>query len=126
MFTRSCPKIFILGVCFATAPLWAHHSAVLFDISRTFTVTGTLMKVDWRNPHVEVFVEAKRDDDTIETWELETGAPAWFRARNLAKIDFEKAIGKTITVEGVRAKDGSPYGYLYKIVFPDRSSFDLR
>ena len=75
---------------------------------------------------MEVFVEARRDDDTTEMWELETGAPAWFRARNLAKIDFEKAIGKTIIVEGVRAKDGSPYGYLYKIVFPDRSSFDLR
>jgi hypothetical protein len=126
MFRLSRPKIFISAWCFATVPLWAHHSAVLFDISRTFTVTGTLTKVDWRNPHVEVFVEARRDDDTTEMWELETGAPAWFRARNLAKIDFEKAIGKTIIVEGVRAKDGSPYGYLYKIVFPDRSSFDLR
>jgi hypothetical protein len=126
MLTRAALKISTFVLCFASASSWAHHSAVLFDISKTFTVTGTLTKVDWRNPHVEVFVEAKPDDDKIETWELETGAPAWFRGRNLAKSDFEKAIGQTITVEGVRAKDGSPYGYLYKIVFPDRSSFDLR
>src|SRR5262245_14481909 len=125
MFTRSA-KMFTLVLCFAAVSLRAHHSAVLFDISRTFTLTGTLTKVDWRNPHVEVFVEVKREDNVIETWELETGAPAWFRARNLAKSDFEKALGKTIIVEGVRAKDGSPYGYLYKIVFPDRSSYDLR
>ncbi len=106
--------------------LSAHHSAVLFDLSETVTMSGTMTKVDWRNPHVEIFVEAKREDGKLEIWELETGAPAWFRARNLAKNDLEKVIGQTITVEGVRAKDGAAYGYLYKIVFPDRSSFDLR
>jgi hypothetical protein len=115
-----------LALCFASVSLWAHHSSVLFDISKTFTVTGTLTKVDWRNPHVELFVEARRDNNTVDTWELETGAPAWFRNRNLAKSDFEKAIGQLITVEGVRAKDGSPFGYLYKIVFLDKSSLDLR
>jgi hypothetical protein len=126
MFTRWIFAIATLVLCFTSVSLWAHHSAVLFDISKTFTVTGTLTKVDWRNPHVEIFVDAKSDNNTIETWELETGAPAWFRTRNLAKGNFENAIGQMITVEGVRAKDGSPYGYLYKIVFPDRSSFDLR
>ena len=126
MFTRSILSIATLALCFVGAPLWAHHSAVLFDISKTFTISGTLIKVDWRNPHVEVFVETKRYNNEIETWKLETGAPAWFLGRNLAKDDFERAIGQLITVEGVRAKDGSPYGYLYKVVFPDKSSFDLR
>ena len=85
-----------------------------------------MVKVDWRNPHVEIFVEVKRDADKIETWELETGAPSWFRGRQLAKADFEKAVGQNVTVEGVRARDGSPNGYLYRIVFPDGTSFDLR
>ena len=123
---RSIVTIFAVVLCFASVSLRAHHSAVLFDISKTFSIAGTLTKVDWRNPHVELFVETKRDDDKAETWELETGAPAWFRGRNLEKSAFEKAIGQTIAVEGVRAKDGSPYGYLYKIVFPDQSTFDLR
>jgi len=77
MFTRSILGTATLALCFATASLWAHHSAVLFDISKTFTITGKLTNVDWRNPHVEVFVETKRDNTAIEIWKLETGAPAW-------------------------------------------------
>jgi hypothetical protein len=104
----------------------AHHSAVLFDLSKTFTMTGTMTKVDWRNPHIEVFVEARSDAGRVEAWELETGAPAWFRTRNLAKSNLERAIGGVVVVEGVRAKDGSLYGYLYAIIFSDGTRWDLR
>jgi Family of unknown function (DUF6152) len=122
---RPILKSLALALCFVGS-LWAHHSAVSFDLSKIFTFAGTMVKVDWRNPHVEIFVEAKGSAEKIETWELETGAPSWFKGRNLAKADFEKAVGQNVTVEGVRAKNGSSYGYLYKIVFPDGASFDLR
>ncbi len=30
---------------------WAHHNmSAVFDVNQRFTVTGTLMKLDWRNP----------------------------------------------------------------------------
>ena len=74
--------------------LRAHHSAVLFDLSRTFTLTGTMTKIDWRNPHIAVFVDVNTDAGRVEAWELETGAPWWFRGRNMARSDFEKAIGQ--------------------------------
>ena len=109
-----------------TASLRAHHSAVLFDLSKTFTVTGTMTKLDWRNPHVGVFVDVKGDTGTIEAWEFETGAPSWFKGRSLGRSDFEKAIGQRVTVEAVRAKDGTPYGYLYKFAFPDGNIVELR
>lgn len=109
-----------------TSTLWAHHSAVLFDVSKTFTMTGTMNKVDWRNPHVGVFVEVKGHAGAVESWEFETGAPSWFRGRNLGRADFEKAIGQQVTVEAVRAKDGTRYGYLYKVTFPDGNTVGLR
>ena len=84
-----------------------------------------MKRVDWRNPHVEVFVETNATG-RVETWELESGAPGWFQGRNLAKADLEKAVGQTITIEGVRAKDGSMFGYLYKITFADGNSWDVR
>jgi len=114
-----------LGLLGTTTPL-AHHSAVLFDVSRTFTMTGTMTKVDWRNPHVGVFVQVKRDTGEVEAWEFETGAPSWFKGRNLGRADFEEAIGQRVTVEAVRAKDGTLYGYLYKITFPDGNAVALR
>lgn len=117
--------VVLLGLLRAQS-LLAHHSAVLFDLSRTFTLTGTMTKIDWRNPHVGVFVEVKNEAGVVEAWEFETGAPSWFRGRNLARNDFEKAIGQRVTVQAVRAKDGTPYGYLYKITFADGNTAELR
>jgi hypothetical protein len=117
--------IVCLGL-FNTDSMLAHHSAVLFDLSKTFTLTGTMTKLDWRNPHIEVFLEAKSEAGRVEAWQLETGAPSWFRGRSLAKSNLEKAIGEVMMVEGVRAKDGSLYGYLYAITFSDGTRWDLR
>jgi len=110
----------------ATNGVMAHHSAAMFDLTRTFALTGTLTKVDWRNPHVEVFVDAKNDAGDRDLWRLETGAPSWFRNRSLPKATLEQAIGHAVTVDGVRAKDGSSFGYLYRLVFADGEVWDLR
>src|SRR5262245_522901 len=106
--------------------LLAHHSAVLFDLSKTFTLSGTITKVDWRNPHVAIFVDVKRESGDVEAWAFETGAPSWFRGRGFGKKEFESALGQAVTLEAVRAKDGSLYGYLYRITFEDGRSVDLR
>lgn len=90
-----------------------------------FTLTGTLIKVDWFNPHIEVYLDAKKDDGTVENWKFESNPPSWFRRVNLAREDFAKAIGQTVTVQGVRAKAGGLYGYLLKITFPDGNSIEL-
>ncbi len=53
-------------------PLWAHHSGrAVFDFSKALTLTGTLTKVDWRNPHIEVSLEAEGDRGQVETWVME-------------------------------------------------------
>ena len=121
----TAPMIVCLGLLGTISPM-AHHSAVLFDVSKTFTMSGTMTRVDWRNPHVGVFLEVKGDAGAVEAWEFETGAPSWFRGRSLGRADFEKAIGQRVTVEAVRAKDGTRYGYLYKVTFPDGNTVELR
>ena len=118
--------LFVCLVLFAAVTLRAHHSAVLFDLSRTFTLSGTMTRLDWRNPHIAVFVDVKTDAGAVEPWEFETGAPSWFKNRNMSRADFEKSIGQRVTVEAVRAKDGSRYGYLYKIAFAGGVSVELR
>jgi hypothetical protein len=58
-------------------------------------------------------------------WKLESNPPAWFKRLGITRSDFAKAIGTTITVEGLRAKDGSPYGYLQKVTFSEGNSLEL-
>ena len=104
----------------------AHHSpTAVFDMSKRFSVTGTLTQVDWFNPHIVVFLDSKKSDGSAETWKFESNPPSWFRRVGLARNDIAKGLGQTVTVEGARAKDGSLYGYLLKITFADGNSVEL-
>jgi hypothetical protein len=106
--------------------LWAHHSpSAIFDMSKRFTLRGTVTKVDWINPHIVVFMDAKGANGAVENWKFESNPPAWFRRLGVGRADFAKAIGQGVTVECVRARDGSLYGYLQKITFPDGNSLEL-
>lgn len=112
-----------LAVLLAAASLWAHHNySVVFDPSRKVTLTGTLTGVDWRNPHIELSLVAKGDSGQADTWAIEGGPPSFFRAKKVNKSEFENAIGQTVTVEALRARDGSRLGSLQKITFRDGTS----
>src|SRR6266852_1643235 len=118
--------LIVFTVLFAAGPLSAHHSpSAVFDMEKKFSVAGTLTEVDWINPHIVVLLEAKKDDGSVETWKFESNPPSWFRRVGVARDNFAKAIGQTVTVEGVRAKNGVLYGYLLKITFPDGNSLEL-
>ena len=120
------PTLTVIVLLLVSAPVWAHHSpSAVFDMSKEFTLSGTLTKVDWINPHIVVYLDAKKDDGSIENWKFESNPPSWFRRVALARDDFAKAIGQTVTVQGVRAKAGGLYGYLLKITFPDGNSLEL-
>ena len=121
------PAILIIFVAlFAAGSLQAHHSpSAVFDMEKRFTVTGTLTQVDWINPHIVVFMDAKKEDGGVETWKFESNPPSWFRRVGLARNDIAKALGQNVIVEGARAKNGSLYGYLLKITFTDGNSLEL-
>jgi Family of unknown function (DUF6152) len=121
------PAILILVLpLLGSAPVRAHHSpTAVFDMANKFSLTGTLTKVDWINPHIEVYLDAKKGDGSVENWKFESNPPSWFRRVGLARDDIAKGLGQTVTIEGVRAKNGGLYGYLLKITFPDGNSLEL-
>src|SRR2546426_804081 len=95
------------------------------DMQKRIAVAGTLTKVDWINPHIVVYVDGRGEDGKAESWVFESNPPAWFRRVGVARADFAKAMGQTVKVEGVRAKDKTLYGYLQKITFADGNSLEL-
>ena len=99
----------------------AHHSmSALFDFNQRFTRSGMLTKLDWRNPHIYLFVDVKSDQGLVETWLFEGPTPGFFRRRDdVGKGDFENAIGGNVTVEASRARDGSLSGLIRMITLPD-------
>ena len=50
----------------------AHHSNPLFfDMSKVITLEGTVVRVEWINPHVLLFLQSKNEKGDLETWILQ-------------------------------------------------------
>src|SRR5690348_1250325 len=97
--------VLLAGLTASTA--FAHHNmSASFDFNQRFTQTGTLSRVDWRNPHIYLSVDVTNDQGQMETWSFEGPPPSFFRIREIGKSDFENSINKSITVEASRARDG--------------------
>lgn len=111
---------------FVVASLSAHHSpSAIFDMGKRVAVTGTLTKIDWINPHIVIAMEAKSAGGKIDRWTFESNPPSWYRSVGLARADFAKAVGQTVTVEGLPARDGTLFGYMRKIILPDGTALEL-
>lgn len=119
--------LLVLAGLLLTGSLSAHHSpTAIFDMSKPFVLKGTLTKVDWLNPHIDMVIEATGADGSAETWKFESNPPSWFKHVGLSRADFAKVIGQIVTVGGVRARDGSHYGYMQKFTLPDGNSIELQ
>jgi len=90
----------------AAVPAMAHHSiAAQFDMYKTNTVTGTITRMDFQNPHSWLYVEAKDDKGVAQAWSIEFGAANALYRRGWRREDLP--IGATVTVTGYVARDGS-------------------
>lgn len=95
------------GCLVLTSATRAHHSfAAEFDAAQPITVKGTVARIDLVNPHAWLYVEVKKADGSVERWNVEMGSPNSLIRRGVSKQSVP--IGAEVTVEGYRAKDGSP------------------
>ena len=95
----------VVGLLLSPAWVFAHHSfAAEFDAGQPVTLSGTVTKMEWINPHAWIHLEVKKPDGTVENWEIETGNPSALIRRGFNKNSLPA--GTEITVQGFRAKDG--------------------
>jgi Family of unknown function (DUF6152) len=119
MIRRICSCLVFAVLLFGNGASAHHNMTALFDFNDRVTVTGTLKKIDWRNPHIYLSIDVKTDKGALEGWQGEGPAPSWFRIRDVGKADFENSIEKPLTLELSRARDKSLSGLIRTIKMPD-------
>src|SRR5215471_13370534 len=124
MTSRMGCFLILCAVLFSGVALAHHNMSGVYDFNDRVTLTGTLTKIDWRNPHLELVIDAKRDSG-VESWMGEGPAPLFFKSKDIEKADFDKAVGQTLTIEVSRARDGSHSGLLRNITMPDGKIISL-
>jgi hypothetical protein len=99
-------------------PVIAHHSfAAEYDADRPVTLTGSVTKMAWINPHSWIYIDVKKPDGSVDNWAVEAGPPG-----TLVRAGFTKeslAAGTVIKVNGYRAKDGALRANGRDITLPD-------
>jgi hypothetical protein len=96
----------VIALALASAPVVAHHSfAAEFDASKAIRITGTLTKVEWTNPHIYFYLDAKDEQGNPVRWTCESAAPGALSRRGFKRGDLK--LGDTIVVDGYRAKNGA-------------------
>jgi hypothetical protein len=94
------------GVVLITLPLLAHHSfEAEFDRTKQVTLTGTITKFEWMNPHIWVYMDVKGEDGKITKWQFEGGAPNMLKRNGWSRNSLKE--GDVATINGSLAKDGT-------------------
>jgi hypothetical protein len=107
-----------------TVPAVAHHGfAAEFDVDKPVTLRGTLIKMEWVNPHGWIHIDVKEPDGKVVTWAVETSNANTLLRRGLRKTDFP--IGSELIVDGYRAKNGKATANGSTVKFANGRSFNL-
>ena len=110
--------LLLLSALSVMVPAFAHHSeAAEFDQSRPVKVTGTIVKVEWLNPHVWFYVDVKDEQGSVTTWGFSAAPPGALMRRGITKDAL--VIGAVVNVEGSRARDGSNNASGRSVTFAD-------
>jgi hypothetical protein len=96
----------------------AHHSfASEYEENKLVTVSGTVTRFKWTNPHAWLYVDGKDESGKVTSWSFEMGSPGGLVRRGWIKMELKK--GDQVTVDGYAAKDGRNVANARTVTMPD-------
>lgn len=109
-----------LALLLLVAPTaFAHHSAAMFDSTKTVTLEGRIERYEWSNPHVYIHLASSSG-----VWIIEAGSPSMMQRAGWTPDSF--AVGDAVTIDVnpvrdperrmargivVRPRDGAPLAF---------------
>ena len=119
----TCSVVVALVVA-TVLPVLAHHSfSAEFDSTKSVTLAGEVVMMEWVNPHSWLHIDVKKPDSSVERWKIEGGSPSV-----LFRLGWNRdsvPAGTKVTVVGFQAKDDSLRASSRELRFPDGRRMDL-
>jgi hypothetical protein len=104
---------YAIGLCVAAVAMPAanaHHSPVMFDQTRTVSVSGTVRQFQWSNPHCYIQLV----DDAQTEWSLEMGAPIYLANHGWRPSTLRA--GDRVKVTAAPLRSGASGGLVLEVV----------
>ena len=103
----------------------AHHSfAAEFDAARLLTLQGTIVKLEWANPHVYLWIDVRSAAGAVEHWGLELPPPNALSRRAVQRGMLKP--GDAITVTAFPARNGRTFGNAQTLVLKSGQKIEAR
>ncbi len=111
------PFALVGGFLMVCGPMFAHHSAAMYDREHPVTLKGTVTKLAFFNPHVRIYFQVKDENDNVAKWIAATATPqrlhrAGWNAKTLNP-------GDEVSVTCAPARDGRKICSVRRLVGPN-------
>ncbi len=114
-FIMLCFTVAVLVL--ATSSLAHHGTGASYDSSKSVTLTGTVTKFVWSNPHAYILFDVEDEKGEVVHWAAEGSSPANWARQGWTKNTLKYGDKVTITVHPSTA--GTSVGVVTKVVTPD-------
>lgn len=100
----------------------AHHSTAMFEWGKEKSLSGTIEKYEWTQPHTFLWVAVPGKQGTVQEWGLEGMSPSWLGRRGWSHRTF--SAGDKVTIVYYPLRDGRPGGFYVRVMLPDGRVMD--
>lgn len=109
----------VLGLLLAASYGLAHHSFVMFDMTKQVTLSGAVTSFEWTNPHTYIEIDVPSETGGVKHWSIELGSPSILRNSGWKHNTLKPGDKVILTVNPL--KNGNPGGLLFQAQLADGS-----